>query len=142
MEKPEIKFLETIEGKRILEHNLSMLEIEMPIEFNQESVGGNAGWIDFEGEPMPCAGVHSSADFATGEIKSFGLYMDHTTVYDRPENERGFILRVASPVPDNNKFFRITENPELGGFSKRAKETLLESFRQFNLKHGTVLWTK
>lgn len=129
--------LENEEGKRIVAHNLQIMENSMYEYVGQESVGGNAGRIKLGNMVYSCAGIRCLVDLTTGEINSFEFSGQYDPKYKKPENKQGLMLRVATKL-STDKFCRIVEILGLEEFSLDAQSIFRESVRLYNSKHGRI----
>lgn len=128
--------LESEDAKRIVAHNLQIMEDTMQEYIDQESVGGNAGRIKLGERVYPCAGISCLVDLTTGKINSFKFSGQYDPGYQRPENTQGLMLRVALPLV--GEFRRVVEILGLEEFSLGAQNVFRESVRQYNAKHGRI----
>lgn len=131
----------------IIEQNLEKMRSpngEMRRVIKDESVGGNAGSAEIDGERFPCLGVNAFYDRQTGEIKAFGnIQSIRPEIVDNP-NYRRFAFRIISPNFDSRKRYylivnvfyygpilslEIAENPQT-----EAEDVIKETAEKYNIQ--------
>ena len=85
---------ESLPDKKIVAHNLGMLNVDMINLLMSESIGGNAGAVEINGKRYRCGGANGYANPETGEIVVFDNIQN---IRDRRivEENIDFVLRVA-----------------------------------------------
>lgn len=126
---------ETREAEKV-DRNMLMLKDKMVRLLMDESIGGNAGKIEIDGEYFPQAAANGLVDAETGEIIVFGNPQD-TRDQEREKTEE-FAFVVAVDDSRCHSFFRITfcrKNDSL--FSESALRVLAKTIERYNRENET-----
>jgi len=119
----------------LLHHNYNMMNGEMRKLLLGESIGGNAGRVEINGEKYSCAGANCYIDPETGEIIAFGNFQDVSPdILDRSVE---VTFRVAVDFRGefsrfHGGFFKIVETYGLQGLNPVARRMVEESVEEYN----------
>ncbi len=134
---------EKSERELAIERNLEKMETEMHELLRTESMGGNARSVEISGKSWPCTAANGYADKQTGDIKTFGNYVDHVIV----EQNGNFIFRLANQPFDEIDYSKgiperdirpIVEFIGKENFSTEAQDLLEDCIARWNTKYGLV----
>lgn len=122
-------------NKETVSHNLKMMEEQMSDLALEESMGGNAGGVNINGENFSCRGLNGYADKETGRILVFGNIQDISKEILKAGTSFTFREAVSLRVNSNGQEKKIVDFLGSNQFSEKGRRNIEAAIGIYNKKY-------